>query len=102
MDRYRVTFDDAEVWEHDGDARVDTSRASPKTSPTTSRNASVTRRLGWLGPRRGDDRFVDVADVAVPRHERGTYLLPVKKPVRKAEGLEAGTVAQIALTVLVD
>lgn len=35
-----------------------------------------------------------------PDKKRGTYLLPVKKEVRRAEGLEAGTVATLELRML--
>jgi hypothetical protein len=36
-----------------------------------------------------------------PDTKRGTYVLPVKKPVRSAEGLAAGSRAKVALVVLV-
>lgn len=32
-----------------------------------------------------------------PDRKRGTYLLPVKKEVRRAEGLEAGSMARLEL-----
>lgn len=32
-----------------------------------------------------------------PDRKRGTYVLPVKKEVRRAEGMERGTVVQIGL-----
>jgi hypothetical protein len=35
-----------------------------------------------------------------PDRKRGTYLLPMKKTVRKAEQLEAGSIAKIELTVI--
>ena len=35
-----------------------------------------------------------------PDRKRGTYLLPVKKEVRKAEGLQAGTLASVRLETL--
>ncbi len=36
-----------------------------------------------------------------PDTKRGTYVLPLKKPVRLAEGLTAGATATVALLVLV-
>jgi hypothetical protein len=35
-----------------------------------------------------------------PDTERGTYVLPLKKPVRTAEGLSAGSFAAIELTLI--
>jgi hypothetical protein len=35
-----------------------------------------------------------------PDTKRGTYVLPVKKPVRTAEGLAAGSIADVELRVL--
>ena len=37
-----------------------------------------------------------------PDAKRKTYVLPVKKPVRIAEGLGAGSTASVSLTVLLD
>lgn len=37
-----------------------------------------------------------------PDRKRGTYLLPVKKSVRVAEGLAAGSMARVELLVLPD
>jgi len=37
-----------------------------------------------------------------PSTSERTYVLPVKKAVRTAEGLEAGSVADVVMTVLVD
>ena len=37
-----------------------------------------------------------------PDTTRGTYVLPVKKPVRLAEGLSAGELVEVSLTVLAD
>ena len=36
-----------------------------------------------------------------PDTKRGTYVLPVKRQVRTAEGLEAGSVARVELRVVV-
>lgn len=35
-----------------------------------------------------------------PDKKRATYLLPVKKPVRRAEGIETGSVVRVALEVV--
>lgn len=35
-----------------------------------------------------------------PDKKRGTYVLPVKKPVRQAEGLHDGVTAAVELTVM--
>ena len=35
-----------------------------------------------------------------PSTEEGAYVLPVKRPVRRAEGLEAGDEAEVVLTLL--
>lgn len=37
-----------------------------------------------------------------PSKTEATYVLPVKKSVRKAEGIDVGTTAHVELTVLVD
>jgi len=37
-----------------------------------------------------------------PSKELDAYVLPVKKPVRKAEGLDEGSVADVTLRVLLD
>lgn len=45
----------------------------------------------------GDTRW---ATSIFPDTKRGTYLLPVKRAVRVAEGLSAGSVAEISLDVV--
>ena len=37
-----------------------------------------------------------------PSTEEETYVLPVKKPIRKAERLEPGSVAHVRLTIVAD
>ncbi|MGB0112248.1 MAG: DUF1905 domain-containing protein [Ilumatobacteraceae bacterium] len=37
-----------------------------------------------------------------PDDKRGTYVLPVKKAIRRAEGLDEGTVAEFRLRVIID
>jgi hypothetical protein len=49
------------------------------------------------GPRH--DRRLDLETSVFPSSS-GSYLLPVKKPVRRAEGLEAGDVVTVELELI--
>ena len=37
-----------------------------------------------------------------PDSKRGCFVLPIKKPVRRAEGIDIGDVVEVELTVLMD
>ncbi len=71
----------------------------PKTWPTRSRSGT---RIGRVGSAVrvhvvvGNSRW---STSLFPDKSRATYVLPVKKAVRVAEGLEAGSAARVELTV---
>jgi len=91
---------DAEVWEHDGSGSWHfVSLPEPIADDIEAAFGHRARGFGSLR--------VDVTiggsrwqTSIFPDKKRGTYVLPVKKPVRVAEGLAEGSVARVALTVL--
>jgi hypothetical protein len=96
-----ITFD-AELWIWD--AR----RNDSWTFVSLPADASEQIRDVADGPRRG---FGSVrvrvtiggstwATSIFPDGTRGTYVLPVKRPVRKAEGLDAGDVATVTVEII--
>jgi Domain of unknown function (DUF1905) len=96
----RWTFS-AEVWEHDGPA------AWFFISLPEADADDIDEMFGHSAAGFGSLR-VEVSIGATtwrtsifPDTKRGTYVLPVKKAVRIAEGLTAGTVAEVELVVLV-
>lgn len=90
----------ATVWEHDGDARV------ALRQPAGERRGRDRRAVGGAHARL---RLVRV-EVTIgastwrtslfPDGRRGTYVLPVKRAVRTAEGLAAGSPADVELRLL--
>ncbi len=95
----RFTFT-AEVWEHDGPA------AWHFLSLPEEDADDIDERYGHTAKGFGSLR-VEVTIGATtwstsifPDTKRGTYVLPVKKAVRAAEDLEAGSMADVALVVL--
>lgn len=96
-DPYRF---DAELWEHRGTA------AWFFVSLPDEIADDVDKRFGHLEGGFGSLR-VEVAigsttwrTSVFPDTKRGTYLLPVKKQVRAAEGLVEGSVCSVELTVV--
>jgi hypothetical protein len=89
----------ADLWEHDGagawhfvslpeaDADAIDAEVDPKAPGFGSVPVSV---------RIGDTRW---ETSIFPDRKRATYVLPVKKAVRAAEGLQAGATVEVELTV---
>ena len=87
----------APVWEHDGpgawyfvalpEGTADLVAGAPPGSPFGS-----LRVVATIGATQWRTSIF-------PDRRRGTYLLPVKKAVRRAEGLEDGTVVHVELVV---
>ncbi len=92
----------AEVWEHGGTASwFFVSLPEPIADDIEARFGHRAKGFGSLR--------VDVTIGATrwqtsifPDNKRGTYVLPVKKAVRTAEGLADGSTATVSLEVLVD
>jgi hypothetical protein len=92
----------AEVWEHDGPAAWHF--VSIPEDVADEIEARFGHRAGGFGSVR-----VEVAIGAscwatslFPDSKSGTYVLPVKKPVRQAEDLVAGSTPEITLRVLIE
>ena len=91
---------EAELWRYDGEAgwffvSLPTELADAiqvENGPLASRFGSVR-----VSVRVGSSRW---ATSVFPDRGRGTYLLPVKKSVRLAEGLDAGDTIPVELNVL--
>ena len=90
----------AEVWEHDGPA------AWFFLGLPEAITDDIDARFGHRAAGFGSIR-VEVTIGATtwrtslfPDSTRGTYVLPVKKPVRKAEAIDAGTRVRVTLDVL--
>ena len=97
MARPRFTFT-AEVWEHDGEG-------SWHFLSLPEDEADEIDALARPGAGFGSVR-VEVTIGATtwstsvfPDRKRRTYVLPLKKAVRRAEGLEAGTTARVELVL---
>lgn len=93
------TFE-AELWEHDGDGAWHF--ISLPDAVADEIDELHGHRAGGFGSVR-----VEVTIGAstwrtsvFPDKKRATYILPVKKPVRRAEELEAGSVARVSLEVV--
>ncbi|MEU2036110.1 DUF1905 domain-containing protein [Nocardia amamiensis] len=94
--RYSFT---AEVWEHQGDAAW--YFVSVPEDVADEIEERYAHRAGGFGAVRvhvvvGNSRW---STSLFPDKSRATYILPVKKAVRVAEGLEAGSAARVELTV---
>lgn len=94
--RYSFT---AEVWEHPGDAAW--RFVSLPEDVADEIEERYAHRSGGFGAVRvhvvvGGSRW---STSLFPDKSRATYVLPMKKAVRVAEGLEAGSMARIELTV---
>lgn len=90
----------AVVWEHDGMAAW--FFLSLPEAVTDDIDQAFGHRAAGFGSIRvevaiGDTRW---KTSIFPDTKRGTFVLPVKKSVRVAEGLGAGTVAKVTLEVL--
>ena len=92
----------AEVWEHDGNA------AWHFVSLPDDYADDIEQRFGGNAGGFGSVR-VEVMIGSTrwrtslfPDSKRKTYVLPLKKDVRRVEGLAAGSTAEITLDVLID
>jgi hypothetical protein len=90
----------AEVWEHDGPAAWHF--VSLPEAEADEIEAIYGHKAGGFGSVRveatiGATRW---STSIFPDRERGTYLLPVKKAVRLAEQLVAGSTARVDLVVI--
>lgn len=99
MARSRFSFT-AEVWEHEGPAAWHF--VSVPEAVADEIEATYGHRAAGFGSLRvevtiGRTRWFTSV---FPDRKRGTYVLPVKKQVRVAEGLVAGAPAQVSLVVV--
>lgn len=90
----------AEVWEHDGPGAWHF--ISLPGEQADDIEARYGHQVGGFGSVRveatiGATRW---STSLFPDRKRETYVLPLKKAVRSAEGLEAGSTAQVELRVL--
>ncbi len=99
MDGFRCAFE-AEVWEHIGQG------AWHFLSLPEAVTDEIDERFGRLAKGFGSQRVeVTIGSTTwrtsvFPDTKRGTYILPVKKAVRKAEQLVDGSVASVELEVV--
>jgi hypothetical protein len=95
----RFSFD-AELWEHDGPAAW--FFVSLPEDVADDIDAAHGHRAKGFGSLRVDVRVGTTAwsTSIFPDSKRGTYVLPVKKQVRTAEGLTAGSVVTLQLAVV--
>jgi len=90
----------AAVWEHDGDAAWFFLSLPDEVAD------DIEERFGHLAAGFGSLRVeVTIGETTwqtsvFPDTKRSTYVLPVKKAVRKAEGLTGGSTATVRLTVI--
>ena len=90
----------AEVWEHDGPAAwYFVSLPEDLSDEIDERHGHEAAGFGSL---RVDVRIggTDWSTSVFPDTKRGTFLLPIKKPVRRAEDLDDGTPVIVELRVV--
>ena len=89
----------AELWEHDGSGAWHFV-SLPAAVADAIETMSDARAPGFgsvrVSVQIGDTRW---ETSVFPDRKRGTYVLPVKKPVRTAEGLHAGMLVEMELAV---
>jgi hypothetical protein len=88
----------AELWQHDGEGSWHFLSLPPGLSDDLRARGGTRRGFGSLRVRVtvGGSTW---ATSVFPAKE-GVYVLPVKRPVRTAEGVEAGDVVEVTLEVL--
>jgi hypothetical protein len=89
-----------ELWRYDGEAGwFFVSLPTELADTIRAENGQLARGFGSVrvSVRLGSSQW---ATSVFPDATRGTYLLPVKKSVRLAEGLDAGDTVALELTVL--
>lgn len=91
----------AEVWEHDGPGSWHF--LSLPEEEADAIEAEFGHRAGGFGSVKVEVTIgaTTWSTSLFPDSKRGTYVLPVKKPVRLAEDLVAGTVAAVTLRVVI-
>ena len=89
----------AEVWEHDGDAAWHFLTVPGDESDEIRELAPTRRGFGSVrvAVEIGDTRW---HTSVFPDATSGCYVLPVKREVREREGIDAGDVVDVALTVV--
>jgi Domain of unknown function (DUF1905) len=96
VDRFEF---DAELWLYDGDAAWHFITVPPDVSDEIeARVGDNTRGFGSV-PVRVTVGATSWSTSLFPDTKRQAYLLPVKKDVRRREGLEAGCTVSLALTL---
>jgi hypothetical protein len=90
----RLSFS-AELWEYDEGGWHFVSLPLADSDDLKARTAHVRKGFGSLRVRAtiGDSTW----ETSVFPSSSGAYLLPVKKPVRRAEAIEAGDVVEVTL-----
>ncbi len=93
---------DAEVWLHTGEAAWHFATLPTEVSDEID-DLTVGRQRGFGSvPVRVTTGATTWTTSIFPDTKRGSFILPVKKPVRVAEGIEAGDTVQLALEVRID
>ena len=100
LDVERAYSFEAEVWEHDGDGAWHF--VSLPDAVADEIDELHGHRAGGFGSVRVEVTIGGSTwrTSVFPDKKRATYVLPVKKPVRMAERLKAGSVARISLEVV--
>lgn len=98
MSAHRISFD-AQVWIHPGGSWHFVALPDEEADDIEERFGAT---AGGFGSVRvevciGSSRW---RTSIFPDSKRRTYVLPIKKPIRTAEGLSAGSTATIELTVV--
>lgn len=93
------TFD-AELWLHSGGSWVFIAVPEDESDEITD----IAPDPGGFGSVRVEVQIGDTVwrTSVFPDSKRGCFVLPVKKPVRKAEQLDVGDTATVELTVVMD
>ena len=99
MASHRFSFT-AEVWEHDGSGSWHF--ASLPEADADDIDEMFGHRAGGFGSVRVEVTIGRTTWLTslFPDRKRGTYVLPLKKPVRVAEGLTAGRATTLRIVVL--
>lgn len=90
----------AEVWLHQGDAAWHFLTLPTEVSDDIeARTAHLSRGFGSVRVRVGIGTTTWSTSV-FPDTKRGAYILPVKKDVRRAEGIDVGSEVQVTLDLV--
>jgi len=96
----RVISFEAEAWEHEGPASW--YFISQPDAVADDIEAEFGQRAGGFGSVRVEVTIgaTDWVTSLFPDNKRATYVLPLKKAVRKAEGITAGSIVTVRLAVV--